>query len=87
MLSQVEQTLFTRVTVFVGGFTVEAAEVVCEDRSSPSLTLLPSPNRVLVDVASLLDKSLLQRVTGLYGKPRYVMLETVREDDIHNPCI
>ena len=71
LLSPVEQTLFTRLSVFAGGCTLEAAEMMCEDVLSSA--------QVLEGIASLLDKSLLHRETGLYGKPRYVLLETLRE--------
>ena len=46
---------------------------------SPSPPFSLSPPQVLDGIASLLDKSLLHRETGLHGEPRYVMLETVRE--------
>jgi tetratricopeptide (TPR) repeat protein len=71
LLSPVERTLFTRLAVFVGGCTLEAAEMMCEDVLSPA--------QVLDGIASLLDKSLLHREAGMYGETRYVMLETVRE--------
>ena len=71
LLSPAEQTLFTRLAVFVGGCTLEAAEMMCEDTLSPA--------QLLDGIGSLLDKSLLHREPGLHGEPRYVMLETVRE--------
>ena len=71
LLSPAEQILFTRLAVFAGGCTLEAAEIMCED------ALLPT--QVLDGIASLLDKSLLHREAGLYGETRYIMLETVRE--------
>ncbi len=77
LLTPVEQTLFTRLAVFVGGCTVEAVELLCGDALSPALPL--SPPQVLDGIASLLNKSLLRREAGLYGEPRYGMLETVRE--------
>ncbi|MGB4975203.1 MAG: hypothetical protein WBR35_00505, partial [Anaerolineae bacterium] len=81
MLTPTEQTLFTRLAVFVGGCTLEAAEMLCgaDAAPSPSLPFSLSPPQVLDGIASLLDKSLLQRETSLHGEPRYVMLETVRE--------
>jgi tetratricopeptide (TPR) repeat protein len=48
LLGETEQKLFARLGVFVGGFTLDAAEEVCE-----------AP---LDDLASLVDKSLLRRM-------------------------
>jgi len=72
LLTAEEQTLFRRLAIFTGGFTLEAAEVVVGEGS----TLLVS---VLDGVASLVDKSLLRQETAPDGESRYVMLETVRE--------
>ncbi len=66
LLAPEEQVLFRRLAVFVGGFTLDAAEAV---GGSAALDL----------VASLLDASLLQRVAGSEEDPRFAMLETVRE--------
>ncbi|MFZ1238469.1 MAG: tetratricopeptide repeat protein, partial [Anaerolineae bacterium] len=81
LLTPTEQTLFIRLAVFVGGCTLAAAELLCGDDAalSPSLPFSLSPPQVLDGIASLLDKSLLRRETGLHGEPRYIMLETVRE--------
>ena len=71
LLSPAEQKLFRRLGVFVGGFTLEAAEAVGGD-SDDELDVLDG-------VMSLLDKSLLRQGEGAGGEPRYTMLETVRE--------
>jgi predicted ATPase/class 3 adenylate cyclase len=64
LLGAEEKRIFSRLSVFVGGFTAEGAEVVCGAG---------------VDVlASLLDKSLLRQRTEGAG-PRLFMLETIRE--------
>jgi tetratricopeptide (TPR) repeat protein len=76
LLSPSEQALFTWLSVFVGGFTLEAAELLCGDTLA---SLSPSPTHVLDGIASLLDKSLLHREASLSEQPRYEMLETVRE--------
>ena len=72
LLSEDEQRLFRRLAVFVGGFTLQAAEAVCpvEGESSPG---------VLEGIAALVDNSLLRREDGPRGEPRYQMLETARE--------
>jgi non-specific serine/threonine protein kinase len=72
LLSDEEQSLFRRLSVFVGGCTLEAAEAVCAARDSPALDVLDG-------VASLVDKSLLRQDEDPDGAPRYGMLETVRE--------
>lgn len=72
LLSAEEQKLFRRLSVFVGGCTLEAVEAVCD--SNQELGLDP-----LEGVASMVDKSLLQRVEQPGGEPRFVMLGTVRE--------
>jgi predicted ATPase len=77
LLNAQEQRLFRRLSVFVGGCTLEAAEAVCAalgdgDGAVP----------VLDGVASLLDKSLLQHTeqAGEEGEePRLRLLETIRE--------
>jgi non-specific serine/threonine protein kinase len=70
LLTPVEQRLFRRLSVFAGGFSLEAAEAVTAD--APEID-------ALAGVASLVDKSLLRQVDGPEGQPRYVMLETIRE--------
>jgi predicted ATPase/DNA-binding CsgD family transcriptional regulator len=72
LLTQDEQALFRRLAVFVGGFTVEAAESVGQGGNGPEFSILEG-------IASLVDKSLLQRSDHLKAQPRFEMLETVRE--------
>ncbi|MEZ4769987.1 MAG: hypothetical protein R2844_16330 [Caldilineales bacterium] len=75
LLSPVEQTLFRRLSVFAGGFTLQAAEMVCGEENDEG----DQGPTVLDGVALLLERNLVQRETGLYGETRYAMLETVRE--------
>jgi predicted ATPase/DNA-binding CsgD family transcriptional regulator len=87
LLSPEERTLFRRLAVFVGGFTLEAAEWVGGRRSEvggSDQRVLPTsdfrpPTSALDLLAALIDKSLVQRVTDPMGRTRYGMLETVRE--------
>jgi predicted ATPase/DNA-binding CsgD family transcriptional regulator len=75
LLSQEEKRLFRWLAVFVGGCTLEAAEVVCQVGQGDSTQVFP----VLERIASLLDKSLLQQTAHAGEEPRLVMLETIRE--------
>jgi predicted ATPase/class 3 adenylate cyclase/DNA-binding CsgD family transcriptional regulator len=74
MLDAKAQRLFRRLSVFVGGCTMEAIEALCTERDGSE------SEPVLDTVASLADKSLLQRVEQQTGEElRFVLLETIRE--------
>jgi non-specific serine/threonine protein kinase len=72
LLDKPEQALFRRLAVFVGGFTLEAAEAACDAADDCGIDIHDG-------VASLVDKSLLQQIEQAGGEPRFVMLETIRE--------
>lgn len=72
LLSQPEQKLFRRLSVFVGGFTLEAAESVCDTKKDLGLDLLDG-------MASMVDKSLVRQIDQADREPRFAMLETIRE--------
>jgi predicted ATPase len=72
LLTPAEQKLFRRLSVFVGGCTLEGAEAVCDARGDLDLDLLDG-------MASMVDKSLAQQVEPGRGESRFVMLETIRE--------
>jgi predicted ATPase/DNA-binding CsgD family transcriptional regulator len=72
LLSAEEQHLFRWLSVFVGGFTLEAVTFVCNAGSDQPLDMLHG-------IASLLDKSLLQQLEQQDEEPRFRMLETLRE--------
>jgi len=76
LLEEKEKRLFARLAVFVGGFTLEAAEAVCG--------LTSGENRVagfdvLEGVTSLIEQNLLAAKDQREGDPRFQMLEVVRE--------
>jgi non-specific serine/threonine protein kinase len=72
LLSPEEQAVFRRLAVFVGGFTLDAAEAVASVPGDSAINPFDG-------VASLLDKNLLRQTAGPGGEPRFSMLETVRE--------
>ncbi len=74
LLDPDQQALFRKLSVFAGGWTVEAAEAICADDGERF--------SVLHGLAALLDMSLLQRQDdGRSGATdlRLTMLETIRE--------
>jgi predicted ATPase/class 3 adenylate cyclase len=74
LLDAEDQQLFRRLSVFVGGCTLEAIEAVCAVGENGS-----DAGQILDRVASLIDKSLLQQTEQEGQEPRLVMLETIRE--------
>jgi non-specific serine/threonine protein kinase len=65
-----EQALFQRLSVFVGGFTLDAAEAVVGSRGSSD---------VFTGISVLVESSLLFNDRGAEGEARFRMLETIRE--------
>jgi predicted ATPase/DNA-binding NarL/FixJ family response regulator len=72
ILDSAEQELFRRMSVFAGGCTVDAIEVVLR-------ALGGAPPDALSGLMGLLDKSLLSRSEREGDGARFEMLETVRE--------
>jgi predicted ATPase/class 3 adenylate cyclase len=70
LLRPEEQALFRRLAVFVGGWTLAAAEAVCA---------FDGAGDVLEGLATLVDHSLVHVWPGADGEPRLTLLETVRE--------
>ncbi len=69
LLSEPERALFRRLSVFAGGWTLEAAEAVCADESLPK-------DDILDNLGRLVEKSL---ISVDLETDRYRMLETVRQ--------
>jgi predicted ATPase len=72
LLDAYEQQIFQRLSVFVGGCTLQAIEAVCTELNGEA-------GQVLDGIAALIDKSLLQQIEQAGEEPRLTMLETVRE--------
>jgi len=71
LLSEPEQVLLRSLSVFAGGWTLEAAETVCAGGSTESASILDL-------LMSLVDKSLVVAETQR-GEARYRLLETIRQ--------
>ncbi|MGA2394411.1 MAG: diguanylate cyclase [Candidatus Lustribacter sp.] len=67
LLSAVERTLFARLAIFTGGFTLPAILEVCTDDALPA-------DAVYGALSALVDKSLV-----VFEAPRYRLLESTRE--------
>ena len=71
LLSEQERMLFRRLAVFIGGWTLEAAEAVCASDGIES-------DEVLDLLTRLVDKSLVS-MEEQAGEARYRRLETIRQ--------
>jgi predicted ATPase/class 3 adenylate cyclase len=71
LLQETERMLFRRLSVFAGGWTLEAAETICGGDGLP-------PDDVLDLLMQLIDKSLVI-ADEQAGQERYRALETIRE--------
>ena len=72
LLSEPEQRLFRRLSVFLGGCTLEAVESVCDTKQDLGVDVLDG-------MSSMVDKSLARQIEQADGEPRFVMLETISE--------
>jgi predicted ATPase/class 3 adenylate cyclase len=72
LLSDEDRRLHARLSVFMGGCTVEAAERVVDPDGELGID-------VLEGIASLVDRSLLREGEDDEGEPRFAMLATIRE--------
>lgn len=72
LLAAPEQILLRRLAVFVGGFTLEAAESVCLDEMLERTALLDT-------LSNLVDQSLVVVERPPSSEPWYWLLETIRQ--------
>jgi predicted ATPase/class 3 adenylate cyclase len=71
LLSELERAVLRRLSVFVGGWSLDAAEVICSGSGVESFEILDL-------VAQLVDKSLVVAYTQS-REARFLLLETVRQ--------
>ncbi|HET9589239.1 MAG TPA: tetratricopeptide repeat protein [Anaerolineales bacterium] len=72
LLSETERTLFRRLSVFAGGWTLEAAEAICAGDGLEAGDILDL-------LTQLVNKSLAIPDTGSDAQARYRLLETIRQ--------
>jgi predicted ATPase/class 3 adenylate cyclase len=72
LLVRPERELFARLSVFVDGCRIEAAEQVGDPDGAPGTDILDA-------LDSLVEKNLLRQRMDPDGEPRYWMFETIRE--------
>ncbi len=77
LLTEPEKTLLRRLSVFAGGWTLEAAEAVCAADQGDDASVI-QPSDVLDLLSRLVDRSLVALDDG-GDEPRYRMLETIRQ--------
>lgn len=70
LLPPAEKSLFARLGVFVGGFSLEHAEVIVNFDQQVD---------VFTGVETLLHNSLVRQVDSVTGEPRFEMLQTIRD--------
>jgi predicted ATPase/tetratricopeptide (TPR) repeat protein len=72
LLNAQDQALFARLGVFMGGFSLESAQEICQLKDAPELDIFQG-------VESLLNNSLVKLEYPDTPEPRFRMLETIRE--------
>ncbi len=95
LLSAKERLLLARLSIFMGGFTLEAVEDVCSDVVDNSICG-PTEDFDNADIlakwemmdllSELVDKSIVNMSCEFDGEPRYSMLETIRQYASEKNC-
>jgi predicted ATPase len=72
LLNDSEKKLFRRLSIFIGGWTLDAAEAVCDITGDMAQYLDDT-------LASLIDNNLVLQVASIDEEPRFGMLSTIHE--------
>ena len=72
LLGDPERRLFARLAAFAGGWTLKAAEEICNPDGELEIDTLDG-------IATLADNSLIAPVSTDQGEPRFTMLQVIRE--------
>jgi tetratricopeptide (TPR) repeat protein len=73
LLTPSQQRCFRALSVFVGGWTLEAAEAVCWDEGETQ------PEEAIQTLSALVDACMIQMDMSAGNAPRFVMLELIRD--------
>jgi len=79
LLDPVRQRLFRRLSVFVGGWTFDAAEAVCNADGAIDGDMFDH-------MVMLVDNSLIKRSDSASGEPRFGLLQTMRDYALASLC-
>ncbi|MBV9713080.1 MAG: hypothetical protein JO011_19435, partial [Ktedonobacteraceae bacterium] len=83
LLSQREQKLLRRLSVFMGGWTLEAAETICAGEGVAQAEMLDLLGKLihksLVLVSEEVFPASINEASRMYKQARYRLLETIRE--------
>jgi predicted ATPase/DNA-binding CsgD family transcriptional regulator len=82
LLAEPERALLSRLAVFAGGWTLEAAEAICADEPLDEGDQAAGPraaDAIDLRLLQLVDKSLVQVDAGSGAEPRYRLLEMIRQ--------
>jgi predicted ATPase/DNA-binding XRE family transcriptional regulator len=72
LLDESERRLFRRLTVFVGGWSLEAAEAICSENKSDGVSILDG-------LTTLVNSSLVVQETSADDEHRFRLLDLMRE--------
>ena len=79
LLDTAERSLFTRLSVFAGSFSLGALEAVASAEGGPAATTRAVQSETADRLEALALRSLVQRALSAGGEPRFTLLSVIRE--------